>query len=94
MFLLYRLLGAYLVRRLFGGGGRRGRRGYASRPYGYGRRRSRGGFGFAGPFPSYSRRTRGGSRVSVSGCCLPIPLTLALTAAGGTRALVRRRGRA
>ena len=43
-------------------------------PYGYGRRRrgrSRGGF--LGPFPYYSRRTRGGSRVTVSGCCLPIP---------------------
>lgn len=42
-------------------------------PYGYGRRRRARG-GFLGPFPYYSRRTRGGSRVTVSGCCLPIPL--------------------
>ena len=33
-----------------------------------------------GPFPSYSTRTRRGSRVTVSGCCLPIPLGLVLGA--------------
>jgi hypothetical protein len=45
----------------------------------YGRSRGRGGF--YGPFPYYSRRTRGGSRVTVSGCCLPIPFGV-LTVAG------------
>jgi hypothetical protein len=45
--------------------------------------------GFFGPFPAYSKRTRGGSRVTVSGCCLPIPLALAATAAVGARALLR-----
>ena len=53
----------------------RSRRGYG---YGYGRRPSRrgsGGFRLF-PFPTYSRRTRGGGRVSVGGCCLPIPLAL------------------
>lgn len=39
-----------------------------------------------GPLPSYSRRTRGGSQVRVSGCCLPIPLILAT----GSGLLVRR----
>lgn len=71
---------AYLVSRLFRGDRHRYRsRGkypgspYSRLPYGYGRRR-RGRSGFFGPFPYYSRRTRGGSRVTVSGCCLPIPL--------------------
>jgi hypothetical protein len=87
MVFLSRILGAYLFRRFFGG-----RRGYGYGRSGYGRGgRSRGGFGFSGPFPTYSTRTRGGSRVSVSGCCLPIPLVLAVTAAGGMRALVRQR---
>jgi hypothetical protein len=54
---------------------RGGRRGRTVSPWGYGRR-SRGRGGFFGPFPYYSTRTRRGSRVSVSGCCLPIPLTL------------------
>jgi hypothetical protein len=71
---------AFLLRRLFGGG-RSGR---------YGRYRSRGRGGFFGPMPYYSRRTRGGGRVSVSGCCLPIPLMLTLSLAAGLRALVRR----
>ena len=61
---------------------RRSRRGYS--------RRSRGRGGFVGPFPYYSRRTRGGSRVSVSGCCLPIPLGLLVLAGAGARLLVRR----
>jgi hypothetical protein len=43
-----------------------------------------------GPFPSYSTRTRGGARVSVGGCCLPIPLTLAIAVLGAVRVLVRR----
>lgn len=44
----------------------------------------RGRFGFFGPFPQYSTTTRRGTRVSVGGCCLPLPigcLTVALTAA-------------
>jgi hypothetical protein len=87
----------FFIRRLFGGRrssgyGRRQPRGYG---YGYGSRYGRrppsGGFGMRGPFPTYSRRTRGGGRVSVSGCCLPIPLTLSLLLAGGISRL-RRRG--
>jgi hypothetical protein len=82
MFLL-RLLGrAFLLNRLFG-------RRRDSRRYGYGRG-SRGRGGFFGPFPYYSRRTRGGSQVSVSGCCLPIPLGLMATLAAGARLLMRR----
>jgi hypothetical protein len=45
---------------------------------------------FVGPFPTYSTRTRRGSRVTVSGCCLPIPLTFAAVIAAGVRALARR----
>src|SRR3954462_3702173 len=43
--------------------GRGGRRGRSARG------------GFVGPFPYYSSRTRRGSRVTLTGCCLPIPLT-------------------
>ena len=74
---------ALLLRRLFESASRR-----SSRRSGYGRSRMRGGrgrgrgnVGMWGPFPSYSRRTRGGSQVRVTGCCLPIPLALALTPA-------------
>jgi hypothetical protein len=84
----------WLIRRLFGGGNRRRGSGYGSgygsrygSPYGYGRRRQSGGFGWTGPFPTYSRRTRGGSRVSVSGCCLPIPLALGVGLVGAQRLL-------
>jgi hypothetical protein len=63
--------------RILGGGRRR-------------RRRGRGRAGFFGPFPTYTRRTRGGSRVTVSGCCLPIPLGLLAAFAMGARLLVRR----
>ncbi len=90
----------WLIRRLFGGADRhrRGYRqgwGYGAPPqrygYGYGRRRpSRGGFGMFGPFPTYSTRTRRGTRVSVGGCCLPIPLALSLGLAGALRMLTRR----
>jgi hypothetical protein len=52
------------------------------------RRRSSGGF--FGPFPYYSRRTRGGSRVTVSGCCLPIPFGVLTALVLGVRLLVRR----
>src|SRR5919199_2681823 len=73
-----------------GGRGRSQRGGYGPR-YGYGaRRRGTGGFRFFGPFPTYSTRTRRGSRVTVSGCCLPIPLALGLATLGALRALMRR----
>jgi hypothetical protein len=92
--MLSALLRFLVIRRLFGGGSRRRGRGYG---YGYGpslgyRRagRRRSGFGMTGPFPTYSTRTRGGSRVSVGGCCLPIPLALALGTAGLGRVLTRR----
>jgi hypothetical protein len=42
-----------------------------------------------GPFPTYSGRTRRGSRVTVSGCCLPIPLGFVLAAGIAARALTR-----
>jgi hypothetical protein len=94
------LLRAFLFRRLFGGRRRSrgyggwGGRGYGGRGYGryggYGGRQRSGGFRFFGPFPTYSTRTRRGSRVTVSGCCLPIPLALTLAAALGARAALRR----
>ena len=88
MSILGSLARAYVVNRLVRGGGRSRSR-YGS-PYGYGRRRppARSGFGMRGPFPSYSRRTRGGSRVTVSGCCLPIPLALAVAGTLAARAAV------
>jgi hypothetical protein len=105
--LIWRLLGAYLFRRLLSGGRRRdrgyggwaGRGGYGGRGRGgyggwgsggYGGRRRSGGFRFVGPFPTYSTRSRRGSRVSVSGCCLPIPLALTIAAALGARSALRR----
>jgi hypothetical protein len=60
-----------------------------NRNRGYSRRRQGRG-GFFGPMPYYTRRTRGGSRVTVSGCCLPIPLGLLAGAAVGLRLLIRR----
>jgi hypothetical protein len=86
--MLLRLVLAYFFRRMTGGGRRRGWRAPPPR-YGYGRRRQ-GGFGMFGPFPTYSTRTRRGSRVTVSGCCLPIPLALVLGAVLATRGLLRR----
>ncbi len=77
------------LRRLFGGGRTRQRRGLGY--YGAGRRRRSSGFGMFGPIPTYSRRTRGGGRVSVGGCCLPIPLALSLGLAGTLRLLIARR---
>ena len=95
------------IRRLLGSGGRPARRGrYGSRyPSAYGGRYANrygggfgrrppatgGRFGFFGPVPYYSRRTRGGGRVSVGGCCLPIPLTLSVVLAGLGRLLLARR---
>jgi hypothetical protein len=52
-------------------------------------RRTRGRGGFFGPLPYYTRRTRGGSRVTVSGCCLPIPLMLVTALSLALRLLVR-----
>jgi hypothetical protein len=85
MSLLPRLLEAYML-------GRRRRSGWgAPAPrYGYGRSRRRSRVGFFGPFPTYSTRTRRGSRVTVTGCCLPIPLTLSAGFVLGLRALLRR----
>jgi hypothetical protein len=98
-YVLRRLLGggrrSRRARYGYGGWGPGARRrsawgGYAPR-YGYGGRgRRSGGFGFFGPFPTYSTRTRRGSRVTVSGCCLPIPLALVLAMFGTGRALIRR----
>jgi hypothetical protein len=86
---------ALFIRRLLQGGRRRRGGGWSSGPYGSRRRaprhpRQRGRGGFFGPFPYYSTRTRRGSRVTVSGCCLPIPLAMVVATAAGLRALVRR----
>ena len=82
---------AYLLNRLLRSNRRRSRFGGYGWPYGRYPRRRRSGFGLHGPFPSYSRRTRRGSRVTVTGCCLPIPLALTLgTAAAIGRALARQ----
>jgi hypothetical protein len=95
------LLRAFLLHRLtrgsrgrhsrYGGGyGRHyGRPGGYGR-HGYGRRRQSSGFRFFGPVPMYSRRTRGGGRVSVGGCCLPIPLALTLGTVAGAGRYLRR----
>lgn len=96
----------FIVRRMLGSNRRvapRGRYGqryptayggrYANRyGGGFGRRppSSRGRVGFFGPVPYYSRRTRGGGRVSVGDCCLPIPLTLSLALAALGRFVLRR----
>jgi hypothetical protein len=45
---------------------------------------------FGGPIPHYSSTTRGGTRVTVGGCCLPIPLGLL---AAGSALLARRLNR-
>ncbi len=54
----------------------------------------RGRFGTFGPIPTYSTTTRRGTRVSVGGCCLPLPigcLTLTTAAVGLAVASARRR---
>ena len=43
------------------------------------------------PFPHRTFQTRGGSQVSVGGCCLPIPLMVLATAGVAARAIVRGR---
>jgi len=75
----------FLLRRLFGGGSSRHRR-RGSRG-----RRSGGSFGMYGPFPRYTRQTRRGSRVSVGGCCLPIPLALSALVVSALRLFAARR---
>jgi hypothetical protein len=74
---------AFLINRIF----RQGRQRRYGRYYG---RQPRGRGGFFGPFPYYSGRTRGGSRVTVSGCCLPIPLAMVAGLSLGARLLYRR----
>ena len=54
------------------------------------RRQRRSGFGFWGPFPSYTRQTRRGNRVRVTGCCLPLALTMAVGPAAAARAAYKR----
>lgn len=75
----------------YGPYGRLGRRPPPPPPW-YAPRRPppRQGIRFFGPVPYYSRTTRGGSRVSVGGCCLPIPLGMLLAGGLGARALSRR----
>jgi hypothetical protein len=87
---------AYLLHRLTRGDGRRrsrsGRYGASRSPSPFLARRSprrRSGFGMS-PLPSYTRRTRGGSQVRVTGCCLPIPLALAAGTAVAARQMTRR----
>jgi hypothetical protein len=52
--------------------------------------RRRGRVGLFGPFPYYSTTTRRGARVSVGGCCLPIPLALLATVTAASVQLLRR----
>ena len=79
MFILRALARAFFINRLMQ---RRQRRRYG----GYRRGRA----GFFGPMPYYSGRTRRGTRVQVSGCCLPIPFALAVASALGARGLLKR----
>ena len=105
MGLLSNLARGYLVSRALGQ--RRQPPGYPHSGYpGYGypqprgyRRRPVSGYGRPGrfrllPIPHYSRRTRSGARVSVGGCCLPIPLFVVAGSTTSTwlavRALRRR----
>lgn len=55
------------------------------------RGRNRGGFSFWGPFPSYSRRTRRGGHVRVTGCCLPLALGMVAVPTLAAREAWRRR---
>ncbi len=95
MSLLRDLARTYVVHRLTQGSRRRhappGWHRPSGAPYRYRGRRSRqrSGFRIVGPLPTYSRRTRGGSRVTVSGCCLPIPLALTVGAAVASRHALR-----
>jgi hypothetical protein len=93
MSLLRNFARAYIANRILYGRRRR-RSPWGAPVIGHGprlrRRRRRDGFGMVGPFPAY-RRTTSRSHVTVSGCCLPIPLTLAVGGALGARRMLRRR---
>jgi hypothetical protein len=78
---------AFLLNRLLRGGHRRRSSSYGRHP----RRRGGSGFRMRGPFPTYSGRTRRGSRVTVGGCCLPIPLALTLAGTFGAGRRLRSR---
>ena len=77
---------AYVADRLVGR--RRDDRANGRSLYYASRHRRRGGF--VGPFPYYSGRTRRGTRVTVGGCCLPLPLGMLSVSALGFRLLMRR----
>lgn len=95
MYFLRRLAIRSLIKRLMRGGrgnydrgrGGRGQSRYASRGSSGGR------FGFFGPLPYYSKQTRGGSRVSVGGCCLPLALGMAAVPGAAASVAVRRHRR-
>jgi len=92
MLLLSRLVPTYLLGQWLTGGRRRTRRPRWPGAYGAPRHPRRGGGLF--PFPHYSTRTRGGTRVTIGGCCLPLALTFALgigaTLAAALRLLAAR----
>lgn len=96
--ILRSLTRAYLLNRVLRGGRRRSTRYPAPwgrypppRSGGYGpRARPRRRTGFFGPFPYYSTRTRGGSQVTVSGCCLPLTLGIVGVAGAALRQAMRR----
>ena len=93
MFLFRSLVRAFVLSRLMQRGRRRGygRHGRAYGPSGFfGAPRRRGRTGWFGPMPYYSGRTRRGTRVHVSGCCLPIPLGMLAVTALAARSLLRR----
>ena len=81
-YLLDRLLRDQHRRRSGWGGG------YGHSPYGRRRGRRSSGFGMWGPLPTYSRRGRR-SQVTVTGCCLPIPLGVFTVGALGLARAVR-----
>ncbi|HYN30916.1 MAG TPA: hypothetical protein VES95_13765 [Dermatophilaceae bacterium] len=43
-----------------------------------------------GPLPNYTTTTRGGTRVSVGGCCLPLPIGCLTTVVAGAAILAAR----
>ena len=93
---LLRTLGrAYLANRILRGSRHHRRRppryhrGWGA-PTRYHRRRPRGRTGFFGPLPYHTRQTRGGGRVTVGGCCLPIPLGMLLGSLLLARLAMRR----
>jgi hypothetical protein len=63
---------------------------FGRRPRRRAARGARGRGGFRGPFPYYTGRTRRGTRVTVTGCCLPIPLALGAGSLLAARAFLRR----